>query len=131
MKNVTQVDVLEEYSIFLVLSDRILYTFALEMLDSEGVVTDRGRKTSHANFIKVGTILGQGYVCCVKPNTLSYGSNIKVYKPDIVPHHARKPGVKKKLDSDQGILMLYKVSLDFPLQCFTQANETSGNLRVY
>ncbi|KAL9086074.1 MAG: hypothetical protein Q9165_007286 [Trypethelium subeluteriae] len=109
-RSVTQIDVLEQHAIFLVLSDKTIYSFPIEALDGEdtqNVVTKRGRRICHANFFKVGICNGQHLVCCVKTSALS--STIKVYEPmDSMTKGKKKSGLAKMLAGGQDVLKPYK-----------------------
>lgn len=111
VKNVTQIDVLEQHSILLVLSDKVLYSFSTDVLDSDDgalALSRRGRKISGANFFKVGVFDGQHLVCCVKTSALS--ATIKVFKPmDSMTHNKKKSGFSRMLAGGQDVLRPYKV----------------------
>ncbi|KAK3336141.1 CNH domain-containing protein [Cercophora scortea] len=89
---VTQVDVLEEYQLLLVLSNRSLYSYPLTALDpNEPMSSKRGKKIqSHCNFFKTGICLGRHLVCCVKSSALS--TTIKVYEPNDAMSRTKKRG---------------------------------------
>ncbi|KAI9711531.1 MAG: RHO1 GDP-GTP exchange protein 2 [Bogoriella megaspora] len=109
-RNVTQIDVLEQHQILLVLSDKTVYSFPLEALDPEdaqNAMTRRGRRICHANFFKVGICTGQHLVCCVKTSALS--STIKVYEPmDSMTKGKKKSGFSRMLAGGQDVLKPYK-----------------------
>lgn len=111
-KNVTQLDVLEQYSILLVLSDKTMYSYPIEALDpeeSQNAMTKRGRKICHANFFKVGVCVGQHLVCCVKTSAMST-TTVKVYEPmDTMTKNKKKSGIAKMLAGGQEVLKPYKV----------------------
>lgn len=114
VKNVTQIDVLEQHNILLILYDKSLYSYAIEALDPEESATaqsKRGRKIGHASFFKVGIFEGQHLVCSVKPPTsLGSVSDIKIYKPESMPSGKKKSGLAKMLAGGQEVLKPYKVS---------------------
>ncbi|KAF2104651.1 CNH-domain-containing protein [Rhizodiscina lignyota] len=105
-KNVTQIDVLEQHQIVLVLSEKTMYSYpteALEPDESNSALTKRGRKICHANFFKAGICQGQQLVCCVKTSALS--TTIKVYEPmDSMMKTKKKSGLAKMLASSQDVL---------------------------
>ena len=112
VKNVTQIDVLEQHNILLVMSDKTLFSYAIEALDPEESVnaqSKRGRKIGHANFFKVGIFEGQHLVCSVKPPGLAGASDIKIYKPESMPSGKKKSGLAKMLAGGQEVLKPYKV----------------------
>lgn len=111
-KSVAQIDVLEQYGILLVLSDKTMYSYPMEALDSEqgqGAIVKRGKRIGHANYFKVGVCVGQHLVAIVK----SSGSNtvIKVYEPmDAASKNKKKSGFAKMLVSGQDVLKVWKVN---------------------
>lgn len=111
IKGVTQIDVLEQHSILLVLSDKTLYSYPLEALSPDAGqpgISKRGRKITHANFFKSGICQGQQLVCCVKTSALS--STIRVYEPmDSMVKKARKSGIAKMLTGNEDVLKPFKV----------------------
>lgn len=120
MKNVTQIDVLEQHNILLVMYDKTLYSYAIEALDPEEVAQQkRGRKIGHANFFKVGIFEGQHLVCSVKPPGLAGASDIKIYKPESMPSGKKKSGIAKMLAGGQEVLKPYKVSTCSRSDCTT------------
>lgn len=57
MDKVSQIDILEQSNLILVLADKILYTYSLDTLLPTEVGMKRGRKlSSHVSFFKVGKI---------------------------------------------------------------------------
>lgn len=108
-KGVTQIDVLEQHQIVLVLAEKTLYSYSLEALDAEDSqsVAKRPRKICHANFFKSGICLGQQLVATVKTSALS--TTIKVYEPkENMANKARKSGFAKMLSQGQDQLKPYK-----------------------
>lgn len=91
VSNVTQVDVLEEYNLLLVLSQKSLLSYPLTALNpDEPAASKRPKKIqSHCNFFKTGVCLGRHLVCCVKSSTLS--TTIKVFEPNDSMSKGKKP----------------------------------------
>ncbi|TKA64258.1 hypothetical protein B0A49_05871 [Cryomyces minteri] len=110
VKMVTQIDVLEQHQILLVLSDKQMYSYPTEALDpeeSQAAPSKRGRKICHASFFKVGVCVGQHLVCCVKTSALS--STIKVYEPvDSMTKAKKKSGLAKMLAGGHDVLKPFK-----------------------
>lgn len=109
VSQVTQVDVLEEYQLLLVLANRSLYSFQLSQLEGNEVLSPkRGKKIqSSCNFFKAGICLGRHMVCCVKSTALS--TTIKVYEPNDAMTRAKKQkGLSKMFNSGQDELMPFK-----------------------
>jgi hypothetical protein len=130
--NVTQVDVLEDYGILVVLAgerfprqqveyralsitiphlDKAVQTFVLDSLDpNEAIVAaKRARKIStNASFFKTGVCLNRTLVCIVKSGTVS--STIKTLEP--IDHHGRggkkPPAIRKFLQGSNDLLRIYK-----------------------
>ncbi|EAA36572.3 hypothetical protein GE21DRAFT_2052 [Neurospora crassa] len=109
VQNVTQVDVLEEYSLLLVLSNKSLYSYQLDALNpNEPISSKRGKKIqSHCNFFKIGICLGRHLVCAVKSSALS--TTIKVYEPNDAMSGAKKQrGLSKMFNAGQDELRPFK-----------------------
>ncbi|KAI0130209.1 CNH domain-containing protein [Xylariales sp. AK1849] len=107
--NVTQIDVLEEYGLLLILSNKTLMSFSLAALDpNEGALAKRGKKIqSHCTFFKAGICLGRHLVCCVKSTALS--TTIKVYEPnDAMSKGKKQKGFGKMFNAGQDELKAFK-----------------------
>jgi hypothetical protein len=108
-KGVTQIDVLEQHQILLILADKTLYSYSIEALDPEEAqaAAKRPRKICHANFFKAGICMGQQLVASVKTSALS--TTIKVYEPkENMANKAKKSGFAKMLAQGQDQLKPYK-----------------------
>ncbi|KAF2251814.1 Rho1 guanine nucleotide exchange factor 1 [Trematosphaeria pertusa] len=108
-KAVTQIDVLEQHQIVLVLADKTLYSYSIEALDPDETqaIVKRPRKICHANFFKAGICLGQQLVASVKTSALS--TTIKVFEPkENMASKSRKSGFAKMLSTGQDQLKPYK-----------------------
>jgi hypothetical protein len=107
---VTQIEVLEQRQILIILSDKDVYSYSLDALDTdEGIAgpSKKGRKICHANYINAGMCNGQTLVCCVKSSSLS--STVKVYQPmDSMTKGKKKSGLAKMLASGQDVLKPHK-----------------------
>ncbi|KAK1085767.1 RHO1 GDP-GTP exchange protein 2 [Friedmanniomyces endolithicus] len=107
---VTQLEVLEQHQILIVLSDKAVYTYPLEALDPEespNAPSKKGKRICHANYINAGTCNGQTLLCCVKSSSLS--STVKVFEPmDRTAAGKKKSGFAKMLASGQDVLRPYK-----------------------
>ena len=109
MKSVTQIDVLEQHQILLVLADKTLYSYSTEALDGDEAqaAAKRPRKICHANFFKSGVCMGQQLVASVKTSALS--TTIKVFEPkENMANKAKKSGFAKMLAQGQDQLKPYK-----------------------
>ncbi|KAF3940607.1 hypothetical protein ABW19_dt0209478 [Dactylella cylindrospora] len=111
MVNVSQVDVLEEYQILLVLSDKTAYSFPIETITEpiEPAMASKRQKRiqGHVNFFKTGVCLGRVLVCCVRNSSMS--STVKVYEPlDNLTKGRNKPAFRKLLAGGQDALKLFK-----------------------
>ncbi|KAH0544586.1 hypothetical protein FGG08_001235 [Glutinoglossum americanum] len=93
--NVTQIDVLEEYAMLLVLTNKTLVSFPIEALDSgdnQSLIKRPKKIQGHTNFFKAGVCLGRHLVCCVRSSTLS--STIKVLEPSNSAQGKKKQAFK-------------------------------------
>ncbi|KAI1486633.1 CNH domain-containing protein [Biscogniauxia mediterranea] len=108
-QHVTQVDVLEEYGLLLVLSNKSLQSYSLSALDpNEQALSKRPKKIqSNCNFFKTGICLGRHLVCCVKSSALS--TTIKVYEPnDSMSKGKKQKGFGKMFNAGQDELKAFK-----------------------
>lgn len=109
--NVTQVEVLEDFGILVVLADRAVQTFLVDNLDPADAVgaAKRARKIStNASFFKTGVCSNRTLVCIVKSNPTS--STIKTLEP-IDPHgrgNKKQPAFRKLLQGNHELLRIYK-----------------------
>ena len=107
-KMVTQLEVLEQHQILIVLADKAVYTFPLEALEDDSAGAPRGKRICHANYINAGMCNGQTLVCCVKSHSLS--STVKVFEPlESMPRQQRRRGgLARMLAAGQDVLKPYK-----------------------
>ena len=108
---VTQVDILVEYQLLLVLSNKTLSSYPLEALyvsDSQNPLARRPKKIQgHSNFFKAGIGLGRHLVCSVKTSAMS--TTIKVYEPVENLVKGKKKPLSKMFQGGQDALKLFKV----------------------
>ncbi len=114
MTNVTQVDVLEEYQLLLVLATKSLMSYPLEVLDptdTQSPMLKRPKKIqNHANFFKAGVCMGRHLVCSAKMSGIS--TTIKVYEPlDTISKGKKKPAIGRMFQGGQEALKPFKVCL--------------------
>ncbi|KAI0682496.1 CNH domain-containing protein [Cytidiella melzeri] len=106
LADVTQVDVLEDYQLLIVLSEGVVVTFPLDALDPrdpQAGVKRAKRIASHISFFKAGICLGKTLVCVVKASVLS--STIKALEPiDTQTRGKNKPTFKKILQGGNDTL---------------------------
>ncbi|KZT27934.1 CNH-domain-containing protein [Neolentinus lepideus HHB14362 ss-1] len=113
--DVSQIDVLEEYQLLLVLSERQVITFPLDALDPNDPMAGLKRAkriSSHTSFFKAGVCLGKTLVCVVKASPLS--STIKTLEPiDQNVRGRSKPTFRKLLQGGHDTLRVFKASDEF------------------
>lgn len=119
--DVTQVDVIEEYQLLIVLHERSVTTFPLDCLDPNdpNAALKRGKRiSSHTSFFKSGVCLGRTLVAVVKSSALS--STIKVLEPIEQSMRGKKPqgGFMKRLNGGQETLRVFK-EFYIPLESFS------------
>jgi len=105
VRMVTQLEVLEQHQILIVLADKVVLSYSTEALEEEGpgAPSKRPKKICHANYINAGMCNGQTLVCCVKSHSLS--STVKVYEPmESMTKSKKKSGLAKMLASGQDVL---------------------------
>ena len=117
----TQIDVLEEYQLLLVLSNKSLVSYSLEALDAsdnQSPLIRRPKKIqNHANFFQTGVCVGRHLVCSAKTSGIS--TTIKVFEPlDTVAKNKKKPAITQLFQSSQDALKPFKVRFNqYILQC--------------
>lgn len=101
ISTITQIDVIEEYNMLLALSDKTLYSWSLDCLESADSTGNerRARKImGHINFYKVGLCRGRILVCTAKSGTLN--STVRILEPvDPNPRGKRQPALRKLLNT--------------------------------
>ncbi|TFK74994.1 CNH-domain-containing protein [Pluteus cervinus] len=108
--DVAQVDVLEDYQLLIVLSERQVHTFPLDALNQNDPMAGLKRAktiSSHTSFFKAGYCLGRTLVCIVKSSQLS--STFKTLEP--IDEHTRsraKPTFRKLLQGGNDTLKLFR-----------------------
>jgi len=110
---VTQIDVLEEYQLLLVLANRTLVSYPLEALDpndNQSPLLKRPKKIQgHANFFRAGVCLGRHLVCTAKTSGLS--TTVKVFEPmDTLSRGGGRPAITRLFQGSQDALKPFKVS---------------------
>lgn len=107
---ITQIDLLEDYQILLVLAEQVLYTFTLDTLDTMDPVGSlrRGRRiASHTSFFKAGICMGRTLVCVVKSGSLS--STIKTLEPiEYNPRGKKQQTLRRFRPGGQETLRVFK-----------------------
>lgn len=107
--SVTQIDILEEYQLLLVLSNKTLQSYSVSALNpDEPALSKRPKKIqNHCSFFKTGICLGRHLVCCVKSSALS--TTIKVFEPNDAMTKAKKQkGLGKFMSSGHDELKPFK-----------------------
>ncbi|CAJ0630884.1 8669_t:CDS:10 [Entrophospora sp. SA101] len=108
MERVSQIDILEDYRLLLVLADKNFYTYPMEVLDPNDATqaSKRSRKIiTHANFFKSGTCLNKQLVSVVRSNALN--STIRLFEPEQIKVNKNK-GMFKDFLKVNDPLKLYK-----------------------
>ncbi|KAJ7203954.1 CNH domain-containing protein [Mycena haematopus] len=108
--DVCQVDVLEDYQLLIVLSERQVITFpldALDPMDATAGLKRAKRIATHTSFFKAGFCLGRVLVCIVKSTQLS--STFKALEPIEQTVRGRaKPTFKKLLQGGNDTLKPFR-----------------------
>ncbi|KAF8457461.1 CNH domain-containing protein [Terfezia claveryi] len=107
MIKVEQLDVLEEYSMVLILSDKTLSSIPVEgLLESHDGPKKPKKIVGHTNFFKAGVCLGRVLVCCVKTSS---HSTVRVLEPlESLAKGKRQPAFGRLLRGGQESLKPYK-----------------------
>ncbi|KAF2716166.1 CNH-domain-containing protein [Polychaeton citri CBS 116435] len=118
LKPVSQLEVLEQHGVVIVLADKVVYSYPLEaVLDygddgsssstSASAAAKRGRRICSASYVNAGMCNGQTLVCCVRSTSLS--STVKVYEPmDSMTKGKKKSGLARMMGAGQEVLKPYK-----------------------
>ncbi|TDL23885.1 CNH-domain-containing protein [Rickenella mellea] len=111
LPHVAQMDILDEYQLLIVLSERRqVITFPLDALSEHDPMAGLRRAkriATHTSFFKVGTCLGKTLVCVVKASQLS--TTIKVLEPiEYTIRGKNKPTFRKLLQGGHDTLRLFK-----------------------
>lgn len=110
LTEVTQVDVLEDYQLLIVLSERQVFTFPLDALnqnDPMAGLKKAKRISSHTSFFKAGYCLDRVLVCIVKSSQMS--STFKTLEPiDTNTRGRAKPTFKKLLQGGNDTLNVFR-----------------------
>ncbi|RCH80372.1 RHO1 GDP-GTP exchange protein 2, partial [Rhizopus azygosporus] len=149
MDKVSQIDIIEQSNLILVLADKILYAYSLDTLLSTETGIKRGRKiSSHVSFFKVGKIWDNAMSCTIHAlepyeNTeskkkhkhknfgrLIRGNNeaFKVYKDLYMPGEASSIQFFRNIicvGSERGFLMVNLSSAE--VQSVLDPNDDSNN----
>ncbi|KAI5283335.1 RHO1 GDP-GTP exchange protein 2, partial [Ascosphaera aggregata] len=134
--NVTQIDIIEEYQLLLVLTNKTLFSYSLDALDT----TEQGTASSHrpkkvqghANFFKVGVGLGRHLVCAAKTSTMS--TTIKVYEPTEHFGKNKKKSLGSMFNSGQDSFKLFKefyINAESCSMCFLRSTLCVGCSRGF
>ena len=110
---VTQIDVLEEYQLLLVLGNKSLMSYPLDVLDANDntpPMMKRPKKIqNHAHFFQAGVCMGRHLVCSAKMSGIS--TTIKVWEPsDTLSKNRKKPAIGRMFQGNQDALKPFKVS---------------------
>ncbi|MCJ1307965.1 RHO1 GDP-GTP exchange protein 2 [Agyrium rufum] len=120
VSGVTQIDMLEEYQLLLVLANKTLLSYPLEVLDStDNPTLKRPKKIqSHTNFFRTGVCLGRHLVCCAKSSSIS--TTVKVFEPmdTLSKGRRQRGGFSQLFQSTQDSLKPFK-------EFYVQAESTS------
>lgn len=111
LADVTQVDVIEDFQLLIVLHERTVTSFPLDCLDPNDptAALKRGKKiASHTSFFKSGICLGKVLVAVVKSSTLS--STIKVFEAIDQSNRGKKQQASfmRRLNGANEALKLFK-----------------------
>ncbi|PVF99839.1 hypothetical protein CPB86DRAFT_702391 [Serendipita vermifera] len=108
--DVTQLDILEETQLLIVLSERSVITFPLSELnpmDPQAGLRRGERIAAHTSFFKTGVCINKTIVCVVKTSALS--TTVKTFEPvDQNIRNKSKPTFRKLLQGGNDTLKLFK-----------------------
>ncbi|KAG8806255.1 RHO1 GDP-GTP exchange protein 2, partial [Serendipita sp. 399] len=110
LDDVTQVDILEDSQLLIVLAERSVITFPLDVLNPMDPTSGlkRGKRiAAHTSFFKTGICMNRVIVCVVKTSALS--TTVKTFEPiEQSALNKSKPTFKKLLQGGNDTLKLFK-----------------------
>ena len=114
---VTQLDVLEEYQLLLVLANKSLMSFpleALEIVDNQSPLIKRPKRIqNHAAYFQTGVCIGRHLVVSARASGMS--TTFKVFEPlDTIAKNKKKPAITQLFQSSQDALKPFKVCSSRP-----------------
>ncbi|KAG1457981.1 hypothetical protein G6F56_006495 [Rhizopus delemar] len=100
LERVQQVQVLESYSLLLVLADHVLWQYPLDIIvngrPDGSQIQHFGRKVqANVSFFYVGDCLGQTLICVPKPPSVN-GTEIEIYEPSMPKTEMKKKSLLSK-----------------------------------
>ena len=112
LSNVTQIHVLEEYQLLLVLANKSLLSFSIEALEtneSQSPLVKKPKKIqNHASFFQTGVCVGRHLVCSAKTSGMT--TTIRVFEPlDTISANRRGPAITRLFQGNQDTLKPFKV----------------------
>lgn len=113
---VTQIGILEEHRLFMILSNRTLSSYPIEVLSASGdqdLVSCEPQKVQHyVDFFKIGISVGRHLVCSV--NASESSTEIRVFQTmDILNQNGTRLALDSMGRRDGNTLKLFKVSNTF------------------
>ncbi|EPY50252.1 RhoGEF Rgf2 [Schizosaccharomyces cryophilus OY26] len=95
LTNITQVDLIEQHNLLLIVADKTLYECSLDLLDTAEQVSLKSlrRITGHVSFVKSGFCLQRVLVCAVKSTVLS--TTLRIFEADSTSKNKRSQSLKK------------------------------------
>ncbi|EEB09559.1 Rho1 guanine nucleotide exchange factor 2 [Schizosaccharomyces japonicus yFS275] len=114
LSSVSQVDVIEEYNILLILAEKSLYQASLDVIGLEPHAATRHvqRITNKVSFFKTGFCLQKILVCVAKSTVLN--TSLKIFEVE----QSKKMQSSKKAGGNQGTLKIF-TELHMPLEALS------------
>ena len=118
LEKITQVDVLTDYDMIIILADRIMFSFPLDILDTTNMdqshsIRKGKRIGTHVSFFRLGICSDRVLVCAVKSTSLT--ATIKVLEPVGLGGNKLRGKFGKLFRTTNDSLRVYKVGLLFGL----------------
>ena len=128
LSNVTQIHVLEEYQLLLVLANKALLSFSVEALDTtdnQSPLVKKPKKIqNHASFFQTGVCVGRHLVCSAKTSGMT--TTIRVFEPlDTMSANRRGPSLSRLFQGSQDALKPFKVRNPIS-RAFSSASSSSS-----
>lgn len=111
LPNISQLDVIEEHNVLLLLAEKILYELPLDALDSVEQINTKSlrRVTGHVSFVKTGFCMQRILVCAVKSTVLN--TTLRIYEADRALKNKKTQSLKKPFGNQATLKIFTEVQM--------------------
>ncbi|WBW74140.1 RhoGEF for Rho1 Rgf2 [Schizosaccharomyces osmophilus] len=117
LTNISQVDLIEEHNLLLIVADRTLFECSLDLLATAEQISTKSlrRITGHVSFVKSGFCLQRVLVCAVKSTVLN--TTLRIFEADSTSKSKRSQSLKKTFGGST-ILKIF-TELQMPMEALS------------